>query len=218
MPTKRKSLKRKSNSGPIGIVAVAIVALGAGALLFRRSVAPERYAAPPPPVSGNAPIGAILPEAVPTPDSTGRQARGEAIVYRVATDSNGSHLQQIRVKIDDGGSDAGISTIDALNAMADAKDSPLPPGTRANSYHINDGGIATVDFNAALTKNFPGGDEAEALAINAILATVGQFGAREVQITVEGKKVDSLGGTQSLMSPLPVPQTVKQTAQGAGKS
>ena len=94
----------------------------------------------------------------------------------------------------------------ALNVMARVKDSPLPDGTEARSVTIT-GETATVDFNVAFKENFHGGDEAEALALNSVLATMGQFaGVHRVQITVEGKTIDSLGGNQSLTHALPVPQ------------
>ena len=68
------------------------------------------------------------------------------------------------------------------------------------------GGLATVDFSAALRDGFRGGgDAAGALVLNAIVLTVGQFpGVRGVQLLVEGERT-SLGGTQDTTEPLPVP-------------
>lgn len=143
-----------------------------------------------------------------------------ATIYYVVTNNDGSHLEARTLKLPKGTVDAPVA---ALDALAKTRNSPLPPGTRARSVAINNG-VATADFNAALVKNFPGGDEDEALVINSVTATLGQFdGVKHVQFLVEGRKIDSLGGTQPLDDPLPVPQEKgeqKRTAQnhnGAGQ-
>jgi hypothetical protein len=110
-----------------------------------------------------------------------------------------------------------------LNHMAEMKDSPLPKGTRARSVTFGEDGTATVDFNAALRDNFEGGDEAEALMWNAILATIGQFpNVKQVQILVEGEKA-SIGGMQDTTAPMPVPPGIgtqtsqRTTGEGGGE-
>jgi hypothetical protein len=89
---------------------------------------------------------------------------------------------------------------------------------------FTDDGTATVDFNAALKDGFEnegGGDEKEALILNAILATVGQFpNVKQVQILVNGEKV-SIGGMQDTTQPMPVPPNVgtqapSETGDGGG--
>jgi hypothetical protein len=212
-------LNRKSNSGPgvyvVPAIIAAVVAVGIGAFMNAR----QQPEGTPNPAGSPAPAGqpqAILPESPPVAPIVAVGAE-RVTVYKVVTDANGSHLGKVALSLPGASvGDSATSALAALNAMADEKDSPLPTGSRANTCVLN-GDLATVDFNQALVKNFAGGDEAEALAINSILATVGQFGARQVQITVEGKKIDSLGGTQSLTSPLPVPQTGDQTAQSGVK-
>ena len=65
--------------------------------------------------------------------------------------------------------------------------------------------LATVDLSKEFKDNFSGGSTAEALAINSVTATLGQFpGVKKVQFLVEGQKIDSLGGGQELTDPLPV--------------
>jgi spore germination protein GerM len=145
-------------------------------------------------------------------------ARQEVAIYQVATDDNGSHLSKsVLPTVGAPGASRDAIAAGALDAMARSKRSPLPPGTRTRSVHIDGDGLATVDFNRAFHDNFPGGDEAEALTVNAVLATLGQFtGVARVQFLVEGQKIDSLGGTQSLESPLPVPQANEaSSASGA---
>ena len=96
----------------------------------------------------------------------------------------------------------------ALEELMNTDHSPIPEGTVLKSVKIGADGVATADFSKAFQENFPGGDSAEALTINALLATLGQFkSVKSVQILVEGEKIDSLGGNQSLTEPLPVPQS-----------
>jgi len=137
------------------------------------------------------------PEASPSPG-----APPSAVVYHVVRNAEGvGHLERTGVPLK--GDEEPAVTV--LNHMADIKDSPLPKGTRAKSVMFGEDGTATVDFNAALKDNFEGGDEAEALMWNAILATVGQFpNVKQVQILVNGEKA-SIGGMQDTTQPMPVP-------------
>lgn len=92
----------------------------------------------------------------------------------------------------------------ALNHLVVSPNSPLPVGTRLRSVTVTDG-LATADFNRALKDNFHGGDTEEAQAVNAILRTLGQFPTvNRVQILVDGRRVDSLGGLIVISDPLPV--------------
>jgi spore germination protein GerM len=220
-------VKRKSGpSFPLLLVGGALAALAGGTLLYgcRDSGGSGGDTSAPTTVQAAAPTpsGGILPEPAPQPtaDTGSKSASAEprtVTVYRVETDNDGSHLKSAPVRVTATTDDAPVA---ALNAMARfGKDSPLPSGAEARSVKI-DGDTATVDFNQAFVKNFTGGDENEALVINAVTAVLGQFsGVKQVQVTVEGKKIDSLGGTQTLDTPLPVPQTVdapQQTAQSSG--
>lgn len=93
---------------------------------------------------------------------------------------------------------------DALNNLLARPDSPLPTGTKLLSIHIADG-LATADFSHELRDNFTGGDSDEARTVNAVLRTLGQFPTvSRVQLLVEGKSLDSLGGLLDLSTPLPV--------------
>ncbi len=96
---------------------------------------------------------------------------------------------------------------EALAALAVQPDSPLPSGTKLLSIRIGDG-LVTANFSHELRDNFTGGDSGETHTVNAILRTLGQFPTiSRVQILVEGKPVDSLGGLLSLSDPLPVIRT-----------
>ncbi len=202
--------QNKSSLLSFSVATLAVVAATAGALYYQNrhvkgtNVVVTNSVLNPTPVPG-----AIFPD--PLPSVTG--AKGlTASIFRVLNDENGQRLSKIEAPV---GTTPDVEG--SLNAMAAEKDSPLPPGTRVLSCtESNDNQLATVNFNAAFVKNFPGGDTAEALAIESILATVGQFGPHKVQFLVEGKKIDSLGGNQSLTEPLSVPQSAISEAAVSG--
>ena len=101
---------------------------------------------------------------------------------------------------------------DALNALAARPDSPLPTGTKLLSVRIADG-LATANFSHELRDNFTGGDSGETRTVNAILGTLGKFPTiSRVQLLVQGKPVDSLGGLLALSDPLPVLRPAPDTA------
>jgi len=151
------------------------------------------------------PIPPKVPRPAPpprTPPGTGTTtAPKSATVYRV--DASGERARLVPEKVPlPAGKDPMAA---ALNAMARVKDSPLPPGTQVRSVATMARGTVHVDFNQAFQKNFPGGNEEEALTLGAVTGTLAHFpGVERVLITVEGKKIDSLGGHESLREPLPV--------------
>jgi hypothetical protein len=198
---------------------IAVAALAAGAYLLNQDQnRPVRSAdALPPParVETEPRIVAPVPRPAAPAATTAAHPARSVTAYRVVPDNDGAHLEPVKAAVPPG-KDPKMAAIDA---MARLKDSPLPPGTQVRSVDMIGDGVATVDFNKAFQSNFPGGDQEEALAINAVLATLAQFeGVEQVQILVEGRKIDSLGGTQSLAEPLPVPheENGRPTTAAAG--
>lgn len=185
----------------IAVAAAALGALVAGGVVYKNNaLAPA--AAPRSNAAGEAPQAPLVPD-VPRPDpSAGPQTSDTATIYRVVPDENGAHLAPLTIPIP-ANKDARIV---ALDTMAGLKDSPLPPGTRVRTVDMEGDGVAHVDFSGEFKTNFSGGDTDGALAINAVLATMAQFyGVESVRFTVMGKTIDTLGGTQDLTDPQPVP-------------
>ena len=78
----------------------------------------------------------------------------------------------------------------------------ISKGTRLLAARVGKG-IAEVDFSKEFVNNFNGGSHQEALTLNAILHTMAQFpGVRRIQILVEGKTTDTLGGHFEIAQPL----------------
>lgn len=150
------------------------------------------------------PIPPRVPRPAPPPKNTTPEkpaTAGSATVYRVDASGERARLVPIKIPLPAGKEPMAA----ALNALARVKDSPLPPGTQARSVGTMGNGTVHVDFNQAFQSNFPGGNEEEALTLGAVTGTLAHFpGVERVLITVNGKKIDSLGGHESLREPLPV--------------
>jgi spore germination protein GerM len=81
----------------------------------------------------------------------------------------------------------------------------LPAGTQVRSAYIS-GKDAYVDFSSELKSGFSGGSTEEYLLIASVVRTVAENfpDISRVQILVEGKTMDSLGGHYEITEPLPV--------------
>ena len=216
----------KSNTGrnTTALAVIAALAVTGGVWYFRQNPQPTQTPQTPSPVvspapeSSDTPNGGILPSPPPQQQGDAGTAANpqKLFTYTVAADDNGSHLEK---KSFPAPNDNKLSNEQAAVLMLDAmagegEDSPLPKGTKATSVTFEND-LATVDFTEAFQKNFTGGDENEALTLNAVLATLGQFpGVKNVQILVAGQKIDSLGGNQSLTAPLPIPNTLSVAKSG----
>ena len=194
--------KRPSGPSPVVFAAIALAALVGGGLWF--NMKPNDSSSGPQPIQVTASPEALpSPEMSPSPtpsDDASPAPRTEVTIYTKVDDEDGSHLEPKTVPAT--GDAAANNPEAALSAMAKLPNSPLPKGTVVNKAYVQSNGLAMVDFNPAFKANFSGGDRGEGMVLQAITQTMGQFGAKQVQITVGGKKIDSLGGMESLQKPL----------------
>ncbi len=80
----------------------------------------------------------------------------------------------------------------------------FPKGTRLLRAAVQ-GDTLQLDFSEELVNNFEGGSDDEAALVNAISSTAGSLpNIQRVQILVQGKPVESLGGHIDLSQALPV--------------
>ncbi|NPV52291.1 MAG: GerMN domain-containing protein [Firmicutes bacterium] len=78
----------------------------------------------------------------------------------------------------------------------------LPAETRVLGVSIKDR-TAYVNFSRDIQTRFPGGSRTEELMVYSIVNTLTQFpGITSVQILIEGKKVETIGGHIGIMQPL----------------
>ena len=196
-------MSNKRPSGPVSAVAaLALAALIGGTLWSSRRQPVSVSTNLPVPAASAAPDASPVPDATPSPSPKGTPApRTEITIYTKVDDEDGSHLEAKTVPAT-GDSASSNSPKGALTAMAKLPNSPLPKGTVINKALVQSNGLGVVDFNPAFKENFSGGDRGEGMVLNAITQTMAQFGAKQVQITVGGKKIDTLGGMESLDKPL----------------
>jgi germination protein M len=194
-----------------GLVAVAAVALAAGAFLYKGGQPTASPSAPTPEEFRNS-VPPKVERLAPSRTPDGASGTITVQIYEKVETDDGTRLKPVKVTLPD----TKQIMAAALDRMADLKDSPLPPGTRVRSISTIGDGVVYVDFNAAFKDNFPHGDTNEAVTINAVLATLAQFpGVDRVQIMIEGKKIPELGGTQDLSAPLPVRDAVATARDGS---
>lgn len=78
----------------------------------------------------------------------------------------------------------------------------IPKQAKLKSVKVANG-TATVDFSQELKKNFVGGSTGETMLVGSIVDTLTEFPeVKQVQILIEGKKVETLGGHMDLTQPL----------------
>jgi len=80
--------------------------------------------------------------------------------------------------------------------------SVVPSGTTVRNVWVKDH-ITYVDFNDKLIKNNTGGSTAELLLVGAIVNTLTEIpNVQEVQILVDGKKINTISGHMDMVEPL----------------
>jgi len=92
----------------------------------------------------------------------------------------------------------------------------LPPQTKVLALDIDEGGVARVSFNGALTRYHPGGSSAEIMTVYSVVNSLAlNFPEiKKVQILIEGREIDSITGHLSLSKPIsPNPDLVKKTGK-----
>jgi len=97
-----------------------------------------------------------------------------------------------------------LRAMETLTAGPKSSDlvSVVPKATKVKSVVVRDK-IAFVDFSAEIAKRGFGGSATEILAVGAIVNTLTEFpGVEQVQILVEGKKVDTLYGHLDVYDPM----------------
>ncbi len=144
-----------------------------------------------------------------TPATPTEPAAGQAnsvIIYKVTDSPDGPTLRpESHPVLGEKPTDEQRLSV-AITAMTEGESPVLPKGTKLLRLKIT-GATALLDLSKEMKDNFSGGDKAEQLALNALTATVGQLkGIERVQIFIAGEAVETLGGSQSLLEPLKVPQ------------
>jgi len=133
------------------------------------------------------------------------EERKEVVLY--FSDQDGEYLIGEKRKIIKKGDfkEEGKGVIDELIKGPRGKLIPtLPSRTKCLSLKLNEKGVATVNFNKALSKEHPGGSSAEILTAYSIVNSLTQNfpQIKQVQILIEGKPVETIAGHLSLKQPI----------------
>jgi spore germination protein GerM len=80
----------------------------------------------------------------------------------------------------------------------------LPPRTKLLALHVNEKGVAEVNFSRAFSKDHPGGSSAEMMTIYSIVnsLTLNFPQIKKVQILIEGETGETIAGHLSLDQPI----------------
>ncbi|MBC7082258.1 MAG: hypothetical protein PWR07_679 [Bacillota bacterium] len=128
----------------------------------------------------------------------------EVTVYYGRTTLTDSYLVPVRATIP-AGTDAMRGALELL-AKGPAPETGLerliPEGTRVLGVSTS-GDLATADFSREIRTRFPGGSRTEELLVWSIVNTLTEFpGIARVQILIDGKREESIGGHVGIDAPL----------------
>lgn len=101
--------------------------------------------------------------------------------------------------------DAAVETLLATNRHGGEEGKLIPRGTELLAPVKISSGVASVDLSAEFLENFSGGSTQEALTLNSIAHTVVTNSggrAERVQILVDGKAAETLGGHFETLEPV----------------
>lgn len=146
---------------------------------------------------------------IPPPMAARPAPRDKAVVYVVNPKATGDQDPLMPRTVALHHSQSPIR--DALNALLQSADSPLPSGTALRGVTV-DNGLATLDFSQSPI-NETGGEGRQGDALTALARTLGQFPEiRQYQIEVKGEAVQSLGEEGAPGGPMDVirPDAVQQ--------
>ena len=90
----------------------------------------------------------------------------------------------------------------------------LPPRTKLLSLHLDEKGMAKVNFSKALSKDHPGGSSAEMATVYSVVnSLVLNFPKiKRVQFLVEGREIDTITGHLSISKSVsPRPDLIKKS-------
>jgi spore germination protein GerM len=101
-----------------------------------------------------------------------------------------------------------VTPLQALRALVEYPnqgdtEGPLPPGTKVLGLKIDPSGTAVADFSREIRDRFQGGARREQILLAAVADTLTEFlSVQRVEVRVEGKELDSIGGHVDLAEPL----------------
>lgn len=187
-------MSRKSSRGVSGIffsvVAVGVVAMGIGYWMTHQPAGkPDVHVEPP--QTQSAP-------------STAVEAHKRVKIYVMELKKDDVDLVPVERTVPTGKDPCktALDRLIATNHESGPSQHLIPKGTKVLGLEIKDG-VAYPNFSKELVNNFDGGQSSEELLVGSIVQTLTQFSdVKKVQILVDGKEIDSIGGHLDLSAPL----------------
>lgn len=134
---------------------------------------------------------------------TPEQQTEDVVIYLVQSEPTDFHLVPVRRQL--GGPASPAAALQALLNGPLAHEElfgAVPHTAKLLSLEVEDG-LAVADFSRELVTDFNGGAQLESYLVKAIVNTLTEFPQiQEVQILVEGKVVESIGGHILVSRPL----------------
>lgn len=180
----------KTHTGLFVVIAVIIAAAAAGFWIARTPSPPTMPPKPKPTAS--------MPGAQPP---AGQQRRVDIYIVKIV--ENKARLIPVARYIPAGAEPhkAALEKLLATNRQKGDSQSLVPIGTKLLSFDVRDG-IAYANFSKEIKDNFPGGSMNEALLVNSIIHTLTEFSdVDRVQILVDGKRIETIGGHLDISQP-----------------
>jgi germination protein M len=184
--------KKKSSGGPSGaffiIVILLILGIGAGVWYSHKLM--------------NAKQKPSTSQTTESAENSKPRRKVKIFVVEVKKDEVFLKPQVCSVPSDTEPHKAALDRLISTNREVSPSQHLIPLGTKVLDLKVEKG-IAYADFSKELKDNFDGGSTSEELLVNSIVQTLTQFkDVKRVQILVEGKKVDSLGGHLDISEPI----------------
>ena len=188
--SRRRSLLR-SSAAFLAVVGVIIAAAAGGIWLFSRQGQPPTPPSTPP------------SESLPIAQPTAKERRKVKIyVMRIVRDEPRLVPITRTIPADAEPHAAAVEKLLATNREVGPSQYLIPIGTKLLKLEIKNR-VAYADFSREIKDNFNGGSINEALLLNSIVHTLTQWGdVDRVQILVDGRKIDTLGGHLEISEPV----------------
>lgn len=189
--------RKKKRSAGIGLFLLGTLLVVAAAFAAYYGISKLHWGVTPP---KQKPQVTVTPELTPVTERN-------IYLYLIKKDKRGYHLGRTSVATKSAGTnlDAAMDALLATNKQEGLSSGLIPEGTKLISPVEVSHGVATANLSREFLDNFAGGSEQEAATVNCIVHTLVSNGGGKVdsvQILVEGKKVESLGGHFMLTDPV----------------
>jgi spore germination protein GerM len=193
-----KRKKKKSKGLGVLFVILLVSTVAAGAIAYYMMHSSGSIIRPP----KQKPVVTIVPNKVA--DIPEHQ---KVTLYLAKDADNGVYLVPATrtISVKDGILDEAIKALLTTNKEGGLSSDLIPQGTKLLSPVNIKNGVAMVNLSKEFVDNFSGGSDQEALTLNSIVETVVHNSggeAEKVQILVEGKTVETLGGHFGLDEPI----------------